>query len=125
MGISLSKAFEKDKAKSGAKSNSDFNYNNNHSFYRFYKGYDEFAEISLDSKYNRMKEFMKFLTNFENLGPKKPESKLKKEQIIKNVDEPCQKKKYYDAYESDYDPDDELNKAKKKKNWLQTVWVGW
>ena len=26
------------------------------------------------------------------------------------------KKKYYDAYESDYDPDDELNKAKKKKN---------
>ena len=92
MGISFCKAFEKDKAKSGAKSNSDFNYNNNHNFYRFYKGYDEFAEISLDSKYNRMKEFKKFVTNFKNLRPKKPEAKLKKERTIKNVNEPCRTK---------------------------------
>ena len=79
LGILFRKAFEKDKAKSGVKSNSDFNYNNNHSFYRFHKGYDKFAEMSLDSKYNRVKEFKKFLNNFENPGPKKTETKLKKE----------------------------------------------
>ena len=61
LGMSFSTVFEKDQAKSGAKSESDFNYDNKHGFYRFYKGYDEFEEMSLDSKYNRMKEFHKFL----------------------------------------------------------------
>ena len=44
---------------------------------------------------------------------KKTETQLKKEQIIKNVNEPY--KKYYGAYKNDYDTDDELNEAKKKK----------
>ena len=38
---------------------------------------------------------------------------LKKERIIKNVDELY--KKYCNAYKSDYDTDNELNEAKKKK----------
>ena len=42
LGMSLSKAFKKDKAKSSAKSESDFNYDSNYRFYRFYKQYDEF-----------------------------------------------------------------------------------
>ena len=42
LGMSLSKAFKKDKAKSSAKSESDFNYDSNYKFYRFYKQYDEF-----------------------------------------------------------------------------------
>ena len=50
LGMSLSKAFEKDKAKSVAKSESDFNYDSMHRFYKFYKGCDEFKEMSLDSK---------------------------------------------------------------------------
>ena len=32
LGLSFSKAFEKDKAKSGAKSESDFNHDSNHKF---------------------------------------------------------------------------------------------
>ena len=49
LGMSLSKAFKKDEVKSVAKSKSDFNYDSNHTFYRFYKGYGEFEEMSLDS----------------------------------------------------------------------------
>ena len=32
------------------KSKSDFNYGSNHAFIRFYKDYDEFQEMSLNSK---------------------------------------------------------------------------
>ena len=38
LGVSFSKAFEKDKAKNGSKSKSDFACDSNHTFYRFYKG---------------------------------------------------------------------------------------
>ena len=69
--------------------------------------------MSLDSKYNRIKEFNKRLTNFKALRPKNPKKQLKKERIIKNVDELYEK--YYDVYKNDYDTDDELNEAKKKK----------
>ena len=51
----LNRVFKKDEVKSVAKSKSDFNYDGKHTFYRFYKGYDEFEEIPLVSKYNRMK----------------------------------------------------------------------
>ena len=51
----FSKVFEKNKAESNAKSESDFNYDNNHRFYKFYKRYNESEDMSLDSKYNRMK----------------------------------------------------------------------
>ena len=49
--------------------------------------YNEFEEMSLDSKYNKMKKFTNLLTNFKNLKPEKPEMQLKKERIMKNVDE--------------------------------------
>ena len=103
------------KMKSVAMSKSDFNYDSNHTFYRFFEGYDEFEEMSLDSKYNRMKEFNKILISFKSVQTKKKkiETRLKKERITKNVDELY--KKYYNAYKSDYDTDDELKGAKKKK----------
>ena len=79
LGMSLSKAFKKDEVKSVAKSKSDFNYDSNHAFFKFYKGYDEFEEMSLDSKYNRMKEFNKLLISFKNVKTKNTETQLKKE----------------------------------------------
>ena len=45
LGMSLSKAFKKDEVKSVTKSKSDFNYDSNHVFFKFYKGYDEFEEM--------------------------------------------------------------------------------
>ena len=70
--------------------------------------------MSLDSKYNRMKDFNKLLISFKSLKTKKTETQLKKERIMKNVDELY--KKYYNAYKSDYDTDDELKEVKKKKS---------
>ena len=71
LGMSLRKAFKKDEVKSVAKSKSDFNYDSNHTFCKFYKGYDEFIEMSLDSKYNRMKEFNKLLIIFKRVKTEK------------------------------------------------------
>ena len=115
LGISLSKSFKKDNFKNIAKSESesDFSYDSSHKFYKFYKRYDEFEEMSLDSKYNCINEFTNLLSKFKNLKPKKPERQLKKEQIMKNVDEFYEQ--YYNGYKNDYDNDDELREGKKKK----------
>ena len=113
LGMSLSKSFKKDNVKNNANKESNFNHDGNYKFYKFYKEYDEFEEMSLDYKYNRIKEFNKLLIRFKTLKSKKPETQFKKEQIMKNVDQLY--KKYYNAYKNDYDNDDELNEAKKKK----------
>ena len=111
LGMSLSKSFKKDNVKNIANRESDFNYDSKHSFYRFYKEYNEFEEMSLDSKYNKIKKFTNLLTIFKNLKPKNPKNQLKKERIMKNVDELYEK--FYSAYKNDYDAD-ELPEAKKK-----------
>ena len=114
LGMPLSKSFKKDNVKNIANRDSDFNYDSKNSFYRFYKEYNEFEKMSLDSKYNKMKKFTNFLIIFKNLKPKNSKTRLKKEQIIKNVDELYEK--YYNAYKNDYDnDDDELSEAKKNK----------
>ena len=113
LGMSLSKSFKKDNVKNIANRESDFNYDSKHSFYRFYKEYNEFEEMSLDSKYNKMKKFTNLLNIFQNHKPKNPKTQLKKERIMKNVDELYEK--YYNAYKNDYDNDDELSEGKKKK----------
>ena len=64
--MSLSKSFKKDNVKNIANRESDFNYDGKHSFYRFLKDFNEFEEMSLDSKYNRMN-----LTIFKKSKPKK------------------------------------------------------
>ena len=113
LGMSLNKAFNKNEVKSVTKNKSDFNYDSNYAFFKFYKGYDEFKEISLDSKYNRMKEFNKLFLNFKSVKTKKKaETQLKKERIMKNVDQLY--KNYYNAHKSDFDTDDELAENKKE-----------
>ena len=89
--------------KSVVKGKSDFNYDSNHAFNRFYKEYDELEEMSLDSKYNRIKEFNKLLISFKSVKTKKTETRLKKKRIMKNVNE---------LYKKNYN---ESNQAKKKK----------
>ena len=111
--MSVSKSFNRDNnVKNIAKSESDFNYDSNYKFYKFCKGYDEFEEMSLDFKQNKMKEFNKKLNKFKVLKPIKSETQLKKERIMKNVDELYEK--YYNVYKNDFD-NDELIEAKKKK----------
>ena len=69
----FSKGFEKDKAKNGAKTESDFSYDKKHRFYIFYKGHDEFEEMSLDSKY--------FLLNLKPLDQKTQECKSRRSKL--------------------------------------------
>ena len=109
----LVKHLKKNEVKSVAKRRSDFDYDSNHAFLKFYKGYDEFKEMPLESKYNKMKEFNKLLIGFKSLKTKKTETQLKKEKIIKNIDELY--KNYYNAYKSDFDANDELTEDKRKK----------
>ena len=60
-----------------------------------------------------MKEFNKLFLNFKSAKTKKTETQLKKEWIMKNVDELY--KNYFNAYKIDFDTDDELSENKKKK----------
>ena len=68
--------------------------------------------MSLDSKCNKMKKFTNLLNIFKNHKPENQKTQLKKERIIKNVDEHYEK--YYNAYKNDYDAD-QLREAKEKK----------
>ena len=113
LGMSLSKSF-KDNVKNIANKESDFNYDSKHSICRFYKEYNKFEEMSLGSKYNKMKKFTNLLTIFKNLKPKNPKTRLKKERIMKNVDE-----LYKNAYKNDYDADEVSEDNKKKFDYKQ------
>ena len=76
-------------------------------------GYDGFKEMSLDSKYIRWKNLINFFLTLKALKQKKKaETQLKKERIMKNVDQLY--KNYYNAHKSDFDTDDELAENKKE-----------
>ena len=81
LGMSLSKSFKKDNVKNIANRESDFNYDSKHSFYRFYKEYNESEEMSLDSKYNKLKKFTYLLTIFKNLKSKNPKLNSKQSEF--------------------------------------------
>ena len=114
LGMSLSKAFKKNEVKSVAKTKCDFNYDSKYAFYRFYKGYGEFKKCHwILSTIIRWKNLINFLLALKVLKQKKTETQLKKERIMKNVDDLY--KKYYNAYKSDFDTYyDELTEDKKK-----------
>ena len=50
-------------------------------FTDFYKEYNEFEEMSLDSKYNKMKKFTNFLTNFKILRRKNQKRDSKRNKL--------------------------------------------
>ena len=123
LGMTLSKSFKKCNVKNIANKESDFNYSGKHKFYIFYKQYDEFEEMSLDFNHKKMKELKRLLNNIKILIPMKQQTQLKKERIMKNVDNLYGK--YYNSYKDDYDGDNELKEVKMKTTWLQTVWIVW
>ena len=68
--MSLSKSFKKDNVKNNTNRESDFNCDSKHSFCRFYKEYNELEEMSLDSKYNKMKNLLTFLLSLKIMSRK-------------------------------------------------------
>ena len=67
----------------------------------------------MNLNYNRIKEINTLFIRFKALKLKKQETLLKKERIMKNVDEFY--KKYYNAYKNHFENDDELDESKNKK----------
>ena len=68
--------------------------------------------MSLDSKYNKMNNFMTLLDNFKGVKTKTPDTEIKRNKVLKNVI--TLYNNYCDIYKNDYDNKDELSKAKKK-----------
>ena len=48
------------------KNESDYNYENNFAFYKFYRDFQNFKERSLESKYNDISKFYRALNDFKN-----------------------------------------------------------
>ena len=66
LGTSYS-ALKKDGAENVVKSESDFNYDSNHKFFSFYRGLNDFKNMSLDPKHNKMKNFKTLLDKFKEV----------------------------------------------------------
>ena len=70
LGMSFS-SFKKDGAENAAKSESDFNCDSNHKFFSFCRDLIYFRNMSLDSKYNKMKDRKTLLDKFKEVKTKK------------------------------------------------------
>ena len=81
LGMSLSKSFKKDNVKNIANRESDFNHDSKHSFYRFYKEDNKFEKMSLDSKYNNMKNLLTFLLSLKILSQKNQKLNSKRSEL--------------------------------------------
>ena len=81
LGMSLSKSFKKDNVKNITNRESDFNHDSKHSFYRFYKEDNKFEKMSLDSKYNNMKNFLTFLLSLKILSQKNQKLNSKRSEL--------------------------------------------
>ena len=114
LGTSFS-ALEKGWPESVVKSKSDFNYDKNHKFFKFCRDFNDFKNMSLDSKYKKMEKFNYLLGRFKEVktNKKKTDKEAKKERILKYVI--TLYKNLYDIYKNDYDSKDELSEAKKRR----------
>ena len=102
----LLKAFSAaNKVSKAAKNESDFSYNPNYAFYKFYRDSEKFNRmVSIDSKRGELKEFYKLLSNFKNHKPLTIETKCRKSRIMNNFNKLY--KKYLDSYKQNYDSED-------------------
>ena len=69
--------------------------------------------MPLGFKYTIVKKFDKRLIKFKNVKPTKLETQLKKNRIVKDVEEIY--RTYYDSCKGEYDISNELNETENKK----------
>ena len=90
------------KVSKAAQNESDFNYDCRCTFCRFYKNFEKFKRIvSIDSKHSELKEFYKLLSYFKNHKPTTNKIKQRKDRILNNFNQFCNK--YFDTYKKYYD----------------------
>ena len=73
------------KTSSLIKNESDYNYDNNFGFYKFYKDFQNFKDMSLESKYNDISKFYTALNEFKNHKTNTDETQQHKNKVITNV----------------------------------------
>ena len=67
------------------KNKSDYNYDNNFAFYRFYIDFQNFKDRSLESKYNNISKFYRALNEFKNHKTNTHETEKRKNKVINNT----------------------------------------
>ena len=72
------------KTSSYIKNESDYNYDNNFAFYKFYRDFQNFKNRSLESKDNDISKFYRALNEFENLKTNTDETQQRKNRVINN-----------------------------------------
>ena len=73
------------KTSSHIKNESDYNYDNNFAFYKFYRDFQNFKDRSLESKYNDISKFYKTLNEFRNHKANTDETQQHKNKVINNA----------------------------------------
>ena len=73
------------KTSSYIKNESDYNYDNNFAFYKFYRDFQNFKDRSLQSKYNDISKFCRALNEFKNHKANTEETQQRKNKVINNA----------------------------------------
>ena len=73
------------KTSSYIKNESDYNYDNNFAFYKFYRDFQNFKDRSLESKYNDISKFYRALNEFKNHKTNTDETQQRKNRVINAV----------------------------------------
>ena len=88
------------KTSSYIKNESDYNYDNNFAFYKFYRDFQNFKDRSLESKYNDISNFYKTLNEFKNHKTNTDETQQRKNKVINNA--VTLYNNYFDSYKKTF-----------------------
>ena len=82
------------------KNESDYNYDNNFAFYKFYRDFKNFKDTSVESKYNDISKFYKTLNEFKNHKTNTDETQQHKNKVINNA--VTLYNNYFDSYKKTF-----------------------
>ena len=88
------------KTSSYIKNESDYNYDNNFAFYKFYRDFQNFKDRSLESKYNDISKFYRALNEFKNHKTNTDETQQRKNRVINNA--VALYNNYFDSYKKSF-----------------------
>ena len=88
------------KTSSYKKSESDYNYDNNFAFYKFYRDFQNIKDRSLKSKYNDTSKFYKTLNEFKNHKTNVDKTQQRKNKVINST--VTLYNNYFDSYKKDF-----------------------
>ena len=95
------------------KNESEYNYDNNFAFYKFYRDFQNFKGRSPESKYNDISKFCRALNEFKNRKTNTDEAQQRKNRVINNA--VALYNDYFDSYKKTFKKT--LNKTFDKTTW--------